>query len=164
MRKINRLMSFLLSDISLEHGTCGAFRPSLPGRPELLLADQLLSLGLGTFFRAGSFSASWTVWSLVDEIYSLPTLEYTALAQKLAQEGEFRQCFQKGNKLWNESMRLGLCCSSAGAFFGKEIILWAGGKRDAWRGEWIKDTLSGGEVTHWFFCLINSESRDDELC
>lgn len=59
-------MSFLLSDILLEHGTSGAFRPFFTGRTELLLADQLLCHGLGTPFRAGSFSASWAVWPLAD--------------------------------------------------------------------------------------------------
>lgn len=39
-------MSFLLSDISLDqHRTCGAFRPFLPGPPELLLVTNCSVVG-----------------------------------------------------------------------------------------------------------------------
>lgn len=57
-------MSFLLTEILLEHG---AFRPFFTGRPELQLAGQLLGHEMVTPFRAGSFLASWAVWPLIHE-------------------------------------------------------------------------------------------------
>lgn len=99
MRKINRHMSFLLSDISLERRTFGAFRP-FAGKPKFLLASQLLGHSLEALFRAGLFSASWAIWPLVDGRF-VPINKSWILCfiSQLSAGREFRQYSKKGNRL-----------------------------------------------------------------